>query len=74
MSHVGMFDEGHSSSTVIRLSNDCKRTFKEASFTPWCHAMIHLEGKCRIFQRVLITSIRAFFRYIDHGLFVLRTG
>ena len=36
---------GHSSSTKIGPSNDCKWVFKEASLMPWCHAVEHFEVK-----------------------------
>ena len=45
MCHVGVFDEGHSSSVVIGLSNDCNRVFNAALLTPRCHAMLLFEMK-----------------------------
>ena len=38
--HVGVFNEGCSSSTAIGRSDDCKWVLNEASLTPWCHAIV----------------------------------
>ena len=43
MCHIGVSDEGRSSSMVIGLSNDCKGVFNGVSLTPWCHTVVHFE-------------------------------
>ena len=40
---VGVVNAGCPSSTSMGPSNDCKGVFNEASLTPWCHAVVHLE-------------------------------
>ena len=43
--HVGVSNEGRSSSIAIGLSNDCKWVFNQASSNPWWHAVVHFEVK-----------------------------
>ena len=45
MCHVGVCIEVRSSFIVIRLSNDCKLVFNEASLTLWCHVVVRFEEK-----------------------------
>ena len=40
MCHVGISDEGGSSSTVIGLCNDCKWVFDKAYAMSWCHGVV----------------------------------
>ena len=62
--HIGVSDEGGSSSTPSGLLNDCKEVlneasltpndcnwvFNQASLTPWCHAVVHFEVKMSRFS------------------------
>ena len=43
--HVGVYNEGRSSSIAIGLLNDCKWVFNKASPTPWCDVVVHFEVK-----------------------------
>ena len=50
MCHIGVSDQGRSSSTVVQSSNDCKWVFNEASLTPWFHGVVHSEVKMSRFS------------------------
>ena len=42
MCHLGVSNEGRSSSTMIGPSNDCNWVFNEASLRLRCHAVVHV--------------------------------
>ena len=45
MCPFSIYNEGHSSSTAIGLSNDCQWVVNEVSSMPWCHVVVHFELK-----------------------------
>ena len=70
MCHVGISNEGRSSSMAIGLSNDCKKVFNEVPLTPWCHVIVHGGNEVKMtyfstwFKKTIRTQLAVGLNYV----------
>ena len=56
--HVGVLNEGRSSTTAIGLSNDCTQVFIAWSLTLWCNAVVYFQVEMSCFSTRFKRTIR----------------